>query len=101
MSQGATPGERTVLHLRTTASQKCAAVPRRARIQGSETFASLSSRVGINTEEEEDDEGQLLLTRAVSTQKPLNTNPSATGEIWCLLPEGPLLPQTPEPISRP
>ena len=41
------------LNLRTTTSQKCAAVPRRARIQGSKTFVSLNSRLESNTEEDE------------------------------------------------
>jgi len=36
-----------------TTSQKCAAVPRRARISGSETFVSLNSRLESNKEEEE------------------------------------------------
>ena len=38
----------TALKLRTTHSQKCAALPRRARIQGSYTFASLNSRLESN-----------------------------------------------------
>jgi len=38
-------------------SQKCAAVPRRARIQGSQTFVSLNSRLESNKEEEEEEEG--------------------------------------------
>ena len=36
-----------------TTLQKYAAVPRRARIQGSKTFVSLSSRLEGNKEEEE------------------------------------------------
>ena len=42
----------TVLVLRTTTtSQKCEAVPRRARISGSWTFVSLNSRLESNKEE--------------------------------------------------
>ena len=37
---------------RTTTQQKCAAVPRRVRIYGSETFASLNSRLESNKEEQ-------------------------------------------------
>jgi len=40
-----------VLNLRTTTSQKCEAVPRRARIQGSWNFESLNSRLESNKEE--------------------------------------------------
>jgi len=40
----------TVLKLRTTTSQKCAAIPRRARIQGSWTCVSLNSRLESNKE---------------------------------------------------
>ena len=36
----------------TTSSLKCAAVPRRARIEGSWTFVSLNSRLESNEEEE-------------------------------------------------
>ena len=36
------------LNLRTTTLQKCAAVPRRARIQGSQTFVSHNSRLESN-----------------------------------------------------
>ena len=35
-------------------SQKCAGVPRRARIQGSYTFVSLKSRLGSNEEAEKE-----------------------------------------------
>ena len=42
-----------VLNLGTTSSQKCEAVPRRARIQGSLTRVSLNSRLDRNKEEEE------------------------------------------------
>ena len=38
----------------TTTSQKCEAVPRRARIDGSQTFVSLNSRLDSNEEEEEE-----------------------------------------------
>ena len=41
-----------VLKLRTTSSQKCEAVPSRARIQGAQTCASLNSRLEGNKEEE-------------------------------------------------
>ena len=41
------------LNVRTTALQKCEAVPRRARIQGSLTFLSVSSRLETYKEEEE------------------------------------------------
>ena len=41
-----------VLHLRTTALRKCAAVPRRARIQGAKTFVSLNSGRESHQEEE-------------------------------------------------
>ena len=37
---------------RTTFSQKCEAVPRRARIQSLKTFVSLNSRLESNKEEE-------------------------------------------------
>ena len=40
------------LYSRTITSHKCAAVPRRARIEGSYTFASLNSRLETNEEEE-------------------------------------------------
>jgi len=43
-----------VLNLRTTTTQKCAAVLRRARIWGSSTFVSLDSRLESSKEEEED-----------------------------------------------
>ena len=47
-------GKHESRHTRTCRdSQKCKAVPRRARIQGSYTFASLNSRPENNTEEEE------------------------------------------------
>ena len=42
----------TDLDLRTTTSQNCEAVPRRARIQGSWTFVSLNYRLESNREEE-------------------------------------------------
>jgi len=35
-------------------TQNCAAVPRRARIEGSQTFASLNSRLESKKQEEED-----------------------------------------------
>ena len=38
--------------LRTTTPQNCEAAPRRARIQGSQTFASLNSRLERNKEED-------------------------------------------------
>ena len=40
--------------LRTTASQKCEAVSRRARISGSKTFVSLNSSIESNDEQEGD-----------------------------------------------
>ena len=40
----------TGLNLGTTTSRKSAAVPRRARIQGSQTFVSLNSRLESNRE---------------------------------------------------
>ena len=43
----------SVLNLTTTSSQKCAAVPRRAHILGTKTFASLNCRLESNKEEEE------------------------------------------------
>ena len=43
-----------VLHLRTSTLHKCAAVSRRARIQGLHTFAALNSRLESNNEEEEE-----------------------------------------------
>ena len=46
----------TLLKLSTTTSQKCEAVPRRARIQGSYTCVSLKSRPESNKEEEEEEE---------------------------------------------
>ena len=45
--------------MRTTTSQKCAAVPRRARIEGSKTFVSPNSRLDSNKEEEEEEDGHL------------------------------------------
>ena len=45
-------GVGTALNLRTTTSRKYAAVPRRARIQGSQTFVSLKSRLQGDHEEE-------------------------------------------------
>ena len=50
------------LNLGTTTLQKCAAVARRARFQGSQTFASLHSRLESNNEEEEDAELHGFLT---------------------------------------
>ena len=44
------------LNLRTTTSQTCAAVPRRTRIQGSQTFVSLNSRLESDIEEEDEEE---------------------------------------------
>ena len=41
-------------------SQKCEAVPRRARISGSYTFLSLNSGLESNKEEEEDHPGSAL-----------------------------------------
>ena len=41
----------TIVNSRTTASQKCEVVPRRARIQGSYTFESLNSRPESDKEE--------------------------------------------------
>ena len=43
----------TALNLRKTTLQKCAVVPRRARIEGSYIVASLNSRLEINIDEEE------------------------------------------------
>jgi len=37
----------------TTTAQKCEAVPRRARIDGSQTFVSLNSRLDSNEDEED------------------------------------------------
>ena len=46
-------GERSgVLNLRTTTLRKYAAVPRRARVEGSWTIESLNSRLESNKEEE-------------------------------------------------
>ena len=42
----------TLLDSRTTASQNCDAVPRRARIQGTQTFVSLNSRLESNKGQE-------------------------------------------------
>ena len=39
--------------LRTSTAQKCAAIPRTARISGSHTFVSLNSRLESNAEEVE------------------------------------------------
>ena len=44
----------TPINSRTTTSQKCEAVPGRARIEGSLTFVSLNSRLDSEKEEEED-----------------------------------------------
>ena len=44
----------TVLNLRTTTSQRCAAVPRRAHIQGSWICVLLNSRLESNKEEEDE-----------------------------------------------
>ena len=44
----------TIINLRTTAEQKCRAVPSRARIEGSWILVSLKSRLESNNEEEED-----------------------------------------------
>ena len=44
--------DRTVLDSRRTTSQNCEAVPRRVRIQGSWSFASLNPRLESNEEEE-------------------------------------------------
>ena len=44
----------TVLNSRTTTSQQCAAVPRRARFEGSWTLVSLNSRLASSKEKEED-----------------------------------------------
>ena len=46
--------------LRTTTSQKCTAVPRRARVQGSWIFVSPKSRLERNKEEEEQDDEDLM-----------------------------------------
>ena len=48
-----TPAVGTVFNLKTTTAQKCAAVPRRARIQGSSTLVSRNFRLESNEEEEE------------------------------------------------
>ena len=53
LSRVTSPESYTVLNLRTTPSQKCAAVPRRARIQGSYTLVSLNSRLESERKEEE------------------------------------------------
>jgi len=42
----------TVLDLRTTSSKNCEAVPRRARIEESQTFVSFNSRLKSNKERE-------------------------------------------------
>ena len=44
------------LDLGTTTVQKCAVLPRRARIEGSETFVSLNSRLKRNKEQKEGEE---------------------------------------------
>ena len=44
----------TVMDLRTTTSQNCEAVPRSARIEGSQTFVSLNARLASNKYREED-----------------------------------------------
>ena len=46
------PARVSVLNLRTTTSQKCEALPRRARIEGSQTCVSADSRLESNKEEE-------------------------------------------------
>ena len=45
-----------VSDLRASAVQKCAAFPRRARIQGSWTFESLNSRLESNKEKDDEDQ---------------------------------------------
>ena len=51
-----------VLNLRSATSQQRAAVPRRARIEGAYTSASLNCRLESNTDEEEEEpeRGELL-----------------------------------------
>jgi len=49
--QGISPHFTGVLNLRTPTLQRCAAVPRKDRIQGSWTFVLLNSRVDSNKEE--------------------------------------------------
>ena len=46
-----------VSNLRTPSQQKCGAIPRRARIQGSKIVVSLNSRLESNEEEEEEKKG--------------------------------------------
>ena len=45
------PARVSVLNLRTATSQKCEALPRRARIEGSQTCVSADSRLESNKEE--------------------------------------------------
>ena len=66
-----TPPPGTVLDLRTTTSQKCEAVPRRARIQGSWTIVSLNSRLESNRGKEEEEENHEHLSHiGVGTSLP-------------------------------
>ena len=57
-----------VLNSRTTGLHKCAAVPRRARIQGSWTYVSLNFRLESNKEEEEEEEDIMQIESGVNPQ---------------------------------
>ena len=50
----------TVLNVRTNTKQKCGVVPRSARIQGSQTFVWLNTRLESYKEEEEEDHLDVL-----------------------------------------
>ena len=65
---------KVTINSKTTTSQKCEAVPRRVRMQGSYTFASLNSRLESNREEEE--EGGLRPPERSDIARPGRQGPS-------------------------
>ena len=54
-----------VLNLRTTSSQKCEAVPRRARVQGSKTCERHNSRLESDKEEKKVENSAIRVTPTV------------------------------------
>ena len=73
----------TVIDSRTHTSQNREAVPRRARIQGSQTFVSLNSRLASNTDKEED--GPLLASSVATASLKRSRSSTLIAKVETLL----------------
>ena len=72
-----------ILNLRTSAQQKCGAVPRRARVDGPQIVVSLNSRLESDEEEEECgvQKGHLVVTAGGSNLARFQTVPENDSDL--------------------